>query len=420
MSVLSGIIYSYIGLILLPYTPYWNNRNIHNLGNTGPLGNLHAMTAPIMTKFIDRAAYGGRNIREEVYNTFEGNVLDMCCGTGFSTKPGNTGIDTSLEMLRFSKIFNPGSEYLYGNAERFGKDDEFDTVSIMFAFHEMPTSAHEKIIRNAIRVARKKVVVVDISKDYNPTKAMLSGEPYLLNYLDNFEKTIERTPFQYPLYYKTRSKLSGVNKTNLVKGHVDMWEYIMKDHEEPRHLEDSVPNPIVNEPISNSEVTRKKFSREMYRLGGSGGWGKFGTLEDKKTKREEKKEKEMADRRMKKAAKKLNYKKRKSVDWEDRQEKKLDNWKGVSGIYILRGDGNYEITPHPLQKEREENERLNREQENKNTTNSYNYWGTITTNMIDENKRRVDDYSYKNKAEYSMKTNWYYRPDEDDYGCKWY
>ena len=92
----------------------------------------------------------------------------------------------------------------------------------------------------------------------------------------------------------------------------------------------------------------------------------------------------------------------------------------MSGIYILRGDGNYEITPHPLQKEREENERLNREEENKNTTERYNYWGTITTNMINENKRRVDDYSYKNKADYSMKNNWYYRPDEDDYACKWY
>ena len=421
MTLLSGIIYSYVGLILLPYTPYWNNRNIHNLGNTGPLGNLHAMTAPIMTKFIDRAAYGGKNIREEVYNTFEGEVLDMCCGTGFSTKPGNTGIDTSLEMLRFSKIFNPGSEYIYGNAETYGKDDEFDTVSIMFAFHEMPTNAYEKIIRNAIRVARKKVVVVDISKDYKPTKAMLSGEPYLLNYLDHFEYIIERTPFKYPLYYKTRTKLDGVNKTNLVKGHVDMWEYIMKDHEEePRHLENSAqvrpgPSRLWSEMDKVNEDT-KPVSYPLYRLGGGGGWGKFGSLEDKKTVREEKKEKEMADRRMKKAARKLNYKRMKSIDWEDRQEKKLDNWKGVSGIYILRGDGNYEITPHPLQKEREENERLNDEQ--KNTTAVYNYWGTITTNMIDENQRRVDDYSYKNKAEYSKKTNWYYRPEEDDYGYK--
>jgi len=328
-----------------------------------------------------------RNIRKEVYKNFEGKVLDMCCGTGFSTKPGNIGIDTSLDMLRFSKIFNPGNDYRYGNAERFGKDDEFDTVSIMFAFHEMPTDSHEKIIRNAIRVARKKVVIVDMSKDFEPTNAMLSGEPYLLNYLKNFEKTVQRTPFYLPLSYKTRTKLDGVNKTNLIEGHIDMWEYTMSDYnkESEKFLEDTNPD-----------------SYPMYRLGGNGGWGKFGTLEDKKTDREEKKEKEMADRRMKKAARKLNYKRMKSIEWENRQEEKLDNWEKMSGIYILRSNGNYENTPHPLQKEREENERLNREQENKNTTESYNYWGTITTNMIDENK-----------TDYSMKTNWYYSPSEE-------
>jgi len=402
MSIISGIIYSYIGMIISPNVPYWNNRNIHNLGNTGALGNLHAMTAPIMTKFIDRAAYGGRNIREEVYNTFEGDVLDMCCGTGFSTKPGSVGIDTSLEMLRFSKIFNPGSEYLYGNAERFGKDDEFDVVSIMFAFHEMPTSAHQKIIRNAIRVARKKVVVVDISKDYKPSRGMLAGEPYLLNYLDNFEKTIERTPFEYPLYYKTRNKLDGVNKTTLVENHVDMWEYTMKDFddEEPRDLEDSAPNPIVNEPISNSEMTRKKFAREMYRLGGGGGWESLKSLDD------------LTAKRRKKASKRLKEKKRQSIKWEEQVEnKQMKNWAGKSGVYIYKGDGNYEVTPHPLRREREENERLNKKN---NQTSEQKYWENIATNMIDENKRRADDYSYKNKAEYSMKTNWYYRPEEDE------
>ena len=418
MSIISGIIYSYIGMIISPNVPYWNNRNIHNLGNTGALGNLHAMTAPIMTKFIDRAAYGGRNIREEVYNTFEGDVLDMCCGTGFSTKPGSVGIDTSLEMLRFSKIFNPGSEYLYGNAERFGKDDEFDVVSIMFAFHEMPTSAHQKIIRNAIRVARKKVVVVDISKDYKPSRGMLAGEPYLLNYLDNFEKTIERTPFEYPLYYKTRNKLDGVNKTTLVENHVDMWEYTIKDFddEEPRDLEDSAPNPYVGgyplkdvtltEPISNSEMTRKKFAREMFRLGGGGGWESLQSLDD------------LTAKRRKKASKRLKEKKRQSIKWEERVEnKQKKRWAGKSGVYIYKGDGNYEITPHPLRIEREENERLNKKN---NQTKDQGYWENIATNMIDENQRNTDDYSYRNKVKYSMRTNWYYRPDEDDYVYKSY
>jgi SAM-dependent methyltransferase len=256
--MISCIIYSYMNLV-----PYWRNKNIHNLGNTGALGNLHAVTAPFMTKFIDRAAYGGRNIREEVYNSLDGSVLDMCCGTGFSTKPGCVGIDTSLEMLRFSKLFNPGSDYSYGNAETFGSNEEFDTVSIMFSFHEMPRDAHRNIIRNAIRVARKKVVLVDISQDYKPTTAMLSGEPYLLDYLDTFQTTIdniiwkEETNTAFPIFHLPRW-----NKTILVDKHVDMWEYnkpskysMTTDNVNQIHL-DHYPSPTAK-PIFNPKHTPK-------------------------------------------------------------------------------------------------------------------------------------------------------------------
>ena len=260
MSIMSTIIYSYINF--MP-DPYWNNKKIHTLGNMGALGNLHAMTAPLMTKFIDRAAYGGRNVREEVYNSLDGSVLDMCCGTGFSTKPGSVGIDTSLEMLRFSKLLNPGSEYRYGNAETFGSNEEFDTVSIMFSFHEMPRGAHRSIIRNAIRVARKKVVLVDISRDYNPSDNMLSGEPYLLDYLDTFQTTIdniiwkEKTDTAFPIFHLPRW-----NKTTLVDGHVDMWVYnkpskysITTDTVNEIYL-DHYPSPKAK-PIINPKYTPK-------------------------------------------------------------------------------------------------------------------------------------------------------------------
>ena len=63
-------------------------------------------------------------MRKEIYDTLEGDVLDICCGTGFSTKPGNVGVDTSLEMLKFTNIFNPGCNYLFGNAEKYGDDNE--------------------------------------------------------------------------------------------------------------------------------------------------------------------------------------------------------------------------------------------------------------------------------------------------------
>jgi SAM-dependent methyltransferase len=193
-------------LIFSSVTPYWFNPKIHNFGNTGILGNVHAASTPFITRLIDYKAYDGRDVRKEIYNTFEGNVLDLCCGTGFSTKPGHTGIDTSLEMLRLTKVFNPGSNYLCGNAESYGK--EFDTVSCMFAFHEMPRVGHLKIIRNALRVAKKEIIIIDISTNYEPSDLMLSGEPYINDYLKNIDSIM----YNY-----------GFTKKTFIKNHIDVW-----------------------------------------------------------------------------------------------------------------------------------------------------------------------------------------------------
>lgn len=196
---------NFIVVVISLKTPYWYNPHIHNLGNTGFLGNIHALLTPYFTKLIDNSAYKGIDIRKRIYNTFEGDVLDICCGTGFSTKPGNTGIDTSHEMLRFSNLFNPGSVYKFGNAETYGKDSEFNIVSCMFGFHEFPKEGHIKIVENCKRVAIKKIVIVDISTDYKPSRLMLSGEPYIKDYLAEIDST-----------------LCDFNKTNLIEGHVDI------------------------------------------------------------------------------------------------------------------------------------------------------------------------------------------------------
>ena len=198
-----------LSIISFSKVPYWYNSEIHNMGNTGVLGNIHAASSPIITKIIDHKAYKSRDIRKEIYDTFEGNILDLCCGTGFSTKPGHTGIDTSLEMLRFTNVFNPGSKYLFGNAENYGKSKEFDTVSCMFAFHEMPKEGHLKVIRNALHVAKKEVVIVDISTNYEPSDLMLTGEPYMNDYLKNVDNTLHNY---------------GFSKKTFIKNHVDIWK----------------------------------------------------------------------------------------------------------------------------------------------------------------------------------------------------
>lgn len=199
-----------IPFILSFHGPYWYNPAIHNLGNTGILGNIHALASPVITKFIDEKAYYGLDIRKQVYDEIDGNVVDLCCGTGFSTKPGNTGVDTSLPMIRCANLFNPGSNYMFGNAETFGENNEYDVVTCMFAFHEIPQEGQINIIKNALRISKKKVIFVDISTDYKPSKLMLSGEPYTLDYLNKVDALFERFSFE---------------KENLIKGHVDMWYY---------------------------------------------------------------------------------------------------------------------------------------------------------------------------------------------------
>jgi|TARA_Y100000389_G_scaffold202249_1_gene247006 SAM-dependent methyltransferase len=188
--------------------PYYFDNNIHNIGNIGLGGIFHAGLAPIFTKAIDIKAYNSINIRKKIYQNIHGNILDICCGTGYSTKPGSMAIDTSKQMINFAKIYNSHSNYIIANAENYGSDNQFDTVTCMFAFHEMPNYAHKLIIDNSIRIAKKKVIIVDLSTNYVPSLPMLSGEPYVLNYINTIDEI-----------------LRDFNKTIIIKNHVDMWEY---------------------------------------------------------------------------------------------------------------------------------------------------------------------------------------------------
>ena len=112
-------------------------------------------------------------------------------------------------MLRFSNLYNPGSNYIFGNAENYGNDNEYNTVSCMFSFHEMPQPAHEKIIINAMRVCKDEIIIVDISSNYTPSSVMASGEPYIHKYL----KTIDDTMDKY-----------GFSKEIIIDNHVEMWK----------------------------------------------------------------------------------------------------------------------------------------------------------------------------------------------------
>lgn len=194
---------------------YWNDPRIHNFGNVGFGGYIHATVAPYITAIIDNIAYDGRDIRKEMLSKWEGKnvkILDFCCGTGLSTPDGATGVDTSEEMIKRAKKLKGNTDKLFhiGNAEDWGSSYSYDIVTCMFGFHEMPRSARLKIIENCIRITSERVIIVDIDPTYVPSSSMLSGEPYVKDYLKYIDYDME---------------LYNGKKTIVLEGHVARWDF---------------------------------------------------------------------------------------------------------------------------------------------------------------------------------------------------
>jgi len=202
-------------LISTPTTKYYFDSRIHNFGNIGFGGHIHSLLAPYATKMIDDKCYNSVNIRQLILSNYNQDfyknngrlpkLIDLCCGTGASTWDNQLGIDTSSQMITQAKKIhnknnNKNTQFLEGNAEDYGKEDEFDTATIMFAFHEMPNYAHHKIIKNAKRITTRDVIIVDINPSYKPSILMLSGEPYLLNYKRTIHSLLKQHQFSYLEY----------------------------------------------------------------------------------------------------------------------------------------------------------------------------------------------------------------------------
>ena len=161
---------------------------IHNVGNVGWRGRLHALVAPAITRYIDHVAYEGADVRTAVLDAHVrpgDRVVDLCCGTGTSTR--DVGVDTSAAMLDVARLWRAGDgcTFVEGNAEtwRPDADDGFDVATCMFAMHEMPRDGRRAVLRNLLRLAPV-ALVVDISPDYPAAQKplMLLGEPYILEY----------------------------------------------------------------------------------------------------------------------------------------------------------------------------------------------------------------------------------------------
>jgi len=208
---------------------YYYDSRIHNFGNVGLGGRLHSLLAHYATTMIDNKCYNSVNIRQLILSKYTQDfykkheklpkLIDLCCGTGTSTAPNQLGIDTSEAMISKAltskaltsetltseqQSFKTYTRFIIGNAENYGQEDEFDTATLMFAFHEMPNYAHHKIIKNAKKITKHDIIIVDISPNYSPSKLMLSGEPYLLNYKTTIHNLLTKHQFSYLEYIPNR------------------------------------------------------------------------------------------------------------------------------------------------------------------------------------------------------------------------
>ena len=209
--------------MIMPYKYPYDPR-IHNFGNVGLGGKIHANLARPITKLIDIAAYSGEDIRDIIVDNLKDDVKtvsDWCCGTGMSTdslskKYKNVqivAVDTSHEMLEVAKrCSNANANFIWGDVETVKLPNPVDLITIMFAFHEIPQHGRLKILKNARENLSEngKLLVVDIDTSYKPSRAMLSGEPYVLDYIKNIRSDIISI---FPI----------VHENVPVPGHVRQW-----------------------------------------------------------------------------------------------------------------------------------------------------------------------------------------------------
>lgn len=107
----------------------------------------------------------------------ESKILDLCCGSGQSTRflveysQQVTGLDISPVSLARAKRNVPQAHYVEGMAEQMPlADQQFDLVHTSAALHEMSPTQLQAIIREVDRVLKPggKFILTDFHQATNP------------------------------------------------------------------------------------------------------------------------------------------------------------------------------------------------------------------------------------------------------------
>jgi SAM-dependent methyltransferase len=174
-------------LLLVNALAPWKDPRIHNFGNIGAGGFVHSLMAPFATYLIDTVAYKGFDVRQLLFSE---DTIDLGCGVGYSTSPYGVGVDASVPMLNVAKALHPNKKFERGLAEKYGHPNMCKRVTLSFIMHEQNSLRRKRILKNAERISRDEIVIMDIHPLYKPSWAMKTGEPYIEDYLQNFHQEV--------------------------------------------------------------------------------------------------------------------------------------------------------------------------------------------------------------------------------------
>ena len=221
--------YPFHTIEMAPYHP-----KIHGYSNIGFLGDIHAKGVPIATKIIDILAYNNRNVRQEIADELfkrvnqKSNVIDLGSSTGMMTTclwnagfKNLSALDASPQMLKYAKMRLPKEvDLVLGNAGL--QVPSGDSYVCSFVMHELPSVARKAILKNVYDNMSENgmLLVIDIHQTYTPKEVMLQGEPFCLDYIQNFNDEIKNTDFK-------------VESKTWIENHVQTWWCTKGDLDSP-------------------------------------------------------------------------------------------------------------------------------------------------------------------------------------------
>tara|TARA_A100001011_G_C14192991_1_gene792192 strand:- start:23 stop:685 length:663 start_codon:yes stop_codon:yes gene_type:complete len=140
----------------------------------------------------------------------ENKILDIGCGLGYSTSHsyGSLGIDLNKKNIKRAKKIFPNKKFRRSFMNAKYSDEEYDIITSMFFFHEIPQYIRKKLVKYTINTAKKRVVIVDIHPSYDAPLSLCKNKPYLKDYFENI-----------------RDDLKNFNESTIVDGLLTIWVY---------------------------------------------------------------------------------------------------------------------------------------------------------------------------------------------------